>query len=114
MDNCLDESTGSKQVYTDMNHYYWGPCFIHFNKLIDENLNQLKIDVYDWIRCKVSYKNIQDLENAYKRLHHEYGGKIFRVKNRINGQTRDILLNMKFQSEYTEVQLALSYDTSAY
>ncbi len=44
-----------------MNHYYWTPIFIYFNKLIDQNLSKLKITVYDWIRCKCSYKNINDL-----------------------------------------------------
>jgi hypothetical protein len=34
---------------------------IIFNKIIDKNIQSLKINLYDWIRCKVSFKSIKDL-----------------------------------------------------
>jgi hypothetical protein len=31
----LSEELQSKQVYTDLNHYYYVPVFKYFNKLLD-------------------------------------------------------------------------------
>ncbi len=43
-----------------------------------------------------------------------HGKNIFRVKNRINQNTRDLFINLKYKSEYTEIQLALEYDDLSY
>jgi hypothetical protein len=43
-----------------------------------------------------------------------HGKNIFRVKNRINQSTRDLFINLKFKTEYTEIQLALDYDDHSY
>ncbi len=55
----MSNTEGSKQVYTDMDHYFWNPIFAYFNKLIDENISKLKVEVYDWVRCRVFYKDIK-------------------------------------------------------
>ncbi len=96
---CFFSNTeGSKQVYTDMDHYYWTPLFLYLNKIIDQNISKLKIEVYDWVRCRVFYKTIEELQAAYDRLSQKFGTDIFRVKNRINLNTRDILINMKYKT----------------
>lgn len=101
LDPFLSQKEQSRQVYTDLNHYYYLPVFEYFNTIIDKNIKNLKIELYDWIRCKCSFKNIHDLEKAYSRLQNIHGGNIFRVKNRINQSTRDLLINLKFKTEYT-------------
>jgi len=68
LDDVLSDKEGSRQVYKDLNHYYWTPIFAYFNTIIDKNIKNLTVNLYDWIRCKVSFKNIKDLENAYVRL----------------------------------------------
>ena len=95
LDPFLSETEQSRQVYTDLNHYYYLPVFHYFNTIIDKNISSLKIELYDWIRCKCSYRNISDLEKAYERLRKIHGSNIFRVKNRINQSTRDLLINDK-------------------
>lgn len=62
LDQFLDEKLQSKQVYTDLNHYYYTPVFNYFNKIMDSNISNLKIELYDWIRCKCSYRTIAQLE----------------------------------------------------
>ncbi len=114
LDPFLSEKEQSRQVYTDLNHYYYLPVFHYFNTLIDKNIGKLKIEIYDWIRCKCSFHTIDDLERAYDRLRKVHGNNIFRVKNRINQGTRDLLINLKFKTEYTEIQLALQYDDLTY
>ena len=114
MEESVSEELGSRQVYTDLNHYYWTPVFVYFNKLLDQHPEKVKIELYDWMRCKVLYRNIRDLENAFDRLSLKHKENIFRVKNRINEGTRDILINLVFKGEYTEVQLALDYDNLRY
>ena len=61
-----------------MNHYYWTPLFIYFNKLIDDNISKMKVEVYDWMRCRVFYRTIDDLESAYARLNQKFGKDIFK------------------------------------
>ena len=114
LDPFLSEEQQSRQVYTDLNHYYYVPVFKYFNRILDKQVGNIKVEVYDWIRCKCSFKNILDLERAYRRLEQVYGASIFRVKNRINQSTRDLLINLKFKTEYAEVQLALKYNDHSY
>ncbi len=59
MDQFFDEKEGSKQLCTNLDHYYWNPTFVLFNRLIDENIHKIKVQMYDWIRCKVCYKTIE-------------------------------------------------------
>ena len=52
MEESVSEELGSRQVYTDLNHYYWTPVFVYFNKLLDQHPEKVKIELYDWMRCK--------------------------------------------------------------
>lgn len=79
---------------------------------MDKKIKELKIELYDLLRCKCSYKSLQEIEKVYNVLATKY--KVIRVKNRIAGGTRDILLNLRFGDSIAEVQLALNCDTSKY
>ena len=43
LDPFLSEKEQSRQVYTDLNHYYYVPVFEYFNTIIDKNIKNLKI-----------------------------------------------------------------------
>ena len=79
---------------------------------MDTYTSEIKIELYDLLRCKCYYKNTKEIEKAYSRLQKKYN--VFRVKNRINQGTRDILLNLKFEDSIAQVQLALDCDTTKY
>ena len=58
LDNFLSEEQQSKQVYTNLNHYYYSPVFKYFNLILDKNIKNIKVELYDWIRCKCSYNSV--------------------------------------------------------
>jgi len=43
LDNFLSEEEQSKQVYTDLDHYYYTPVFRYFNTIIKKNPTKLTI-----------------------------------------------------------------------
>lgn len=57
----IDKKEGSKQVYTDLNHWYWAPVYKLFNKLIDAHTPDIKIELYDLLRCQCYFKSIKDI-----------------------------------------------------
>jgi hypothetical protein len=44
-----------------LDHWYWSPVYKFFNKLIDQYTAEIKIELYDLLRCKCYYKTTKDI-----------------------------------------------------